>query len=663
LIKQAQLYYELEDYQKVIESLIEIDEVQKYDKAVRMLAVAFTRRGQSAAAVPLLQSYLQDLPEDGEMIRTLAEAQFLSGNYEEAAETYKYYLGSVDVDNAERQEIMLTLLHCQSAIKYSYLDQYGYAENLGAVVNSSGDDILPLTSQNHPDRYYFSSNRPGAVGGLRNAEGLKDQKLGKYYHDMYRLDINNGGYASVAPIAPLLNSSAHDFVSAFNASGEVLLFVKDQGSRGAQLLSDTFTMDRSIDYYPLPIELPVVPSAGDRDIQLVHDTILLFSSMREGGYGGYDLWVTALSDSTWSEPINLGPSINSAFDEVGGFMTVDGLQLFYASDRPSSSGGLDIFKQRFSLESRTWSPAENLLAPINSSGDDIGFALSPDGSKAMISSNRGGGYGGYDLYFIYLKESIERFDRDLLVLDQRLASEPSAVDSISADPVVIADAQDTPLPTKEIVMPLQTYDGTVGLSDPKVKKTIATIADAILVYPGTQVLIRSKVPKLGDYSREIFFALKQGEEIVKGLLAKGVPATSIFIEGLPSSDAQYSFSPSLWSQSEVLEPLHLDPAQAEVEGLTFKVLYRSVTQMLQSNILAEFECTISKDPSQEAYRIHAGPTRSYQDARRVKNRLLRAEPVAEATILPFMQGMPLSYDRIVELAPQMPELQYYLDDK
>lgn len=662
LIKQAQRFYDNEDYQRVIESLIEIKDVQKHDKAVRMLAVAYTEQGQSAAAVPLLRSYLLDVPDDVEMIRTLADAEFLSGSTEVAAETYKHYLGVADVGEVERQEIMLKLLHCQSSIKYQNREQYGYAENLGAVVNSTGDDILPLTSQNHVGRYYFSSNRPGAVGGLRDEDGLKDQQYGRYYHDMYRLDINNGGYASVSPIAPLLNSSSHDLVSGFDESGGVLVFVKDQGNRGAQVLTDTFRLDRSLDYYPQPIDLPIVPSAGDRNIQIVHDTIILFSSRRQGGYGGYDLWITSFNDSTWTEPINLGPDINTPFNEVGSFMTVDGLQLYYSSDRPTSSGGYDIFTQAFSLETRSWSTAQNLVIPVNSPGNDVGFALSADGSRAMISSDRDGGYGGYDLYFIYLKENIEVQDRDLLRLDHLLGSHRAPTDTLSVS-LVQTDVVERPLPTKEIVMSLQQYAGTVGLSDPKVKKALATVADALLVYPGTRVLLRSRVPSMNDYSREIFFALKQAEEIAKELYTKDVLPNSVYIEGLPSNGQVYTFAPAMWSQSDALKPLHLDPAHVSVEGITFKVLYREVTQMLQSDVLAQFGCTMAKDPNTGVYRIYTSPVKSYADAKNLRTRLLRVEPDAIATIVPFMQGIPIPVDLIQQLAPEQSELQAFINGK
>src|SRR5690606_7237648 len=80
---------------------------------------------------------------------------------------------------------------------------------------------------------------------------------------------------------------------------------------------------------------------------------LIFSSNRSGGEGGQDLWISTLEeDGTFGPPINLGPNINTRFNEESPFLHLDGRSLYFRSDRPEGMGAFDIFyarRQNFSL--------------------------------------------------------------------------------------------------------------------------------------------------------------------------------------------------------------------------------------------------------------------------------------------------------------------------
>ena len=69
---------------------------------------------------------------------------------------------------------------------------------------------------------------------------------------------------------------------------------------------------------------------------------LYFTSNRKGGFGGKDIWYTRLQDGMWSEPINLGPNINTPGNELFPSVTEDG-RLYFSSDNHEGFGGLDIF--------------------------------------------------------------------------------------------------------------------------------------------------------------------------------------------------------------------------------------------------------------------------------------------------------------------------------
>lgn len=123
------------------------------------------------------------------------------------------------------------------------------------------------------------------------------------------------------------------------------------------------------------------------------DTIYFVSDM-QGGSGGTDIYTCIWTDGKWSQPVNLGESVNSFGNEM--FPAINGNQLYFASNGLPGFGGLDIFKS--TLTNGKWSKAVNLGQPINSSFDDFALILDSRGKKGFFSSNRPGGLGSDDIY-------------------------------------------------------------------------------------------------------------------------------------------------------------------------------------------------------------------------------------------------------------------------
>lgn len=114
-----------------------------------------------------------------------------------------------------------------------------------------------------------------------------------------------------------------------------------------------------------------------------NDKALYFVSDKPDGYGGADLYVSRLnSKNEWSEPINLGPTINTDQNEL--FPFVSGNTLYFASNGHFGLGGLDIFEQKLSSASKP----KNLGYPVNTSHDDFGYIVDTTDLKGYFSSNR-----------------------------------------------------------------------------------------------------------------------------------------------------------------------------------------------------------------------------------------------------------------------------------
>jgi outer membrane protein OmpA-like peptidoglycan-associated protein len=128
--------------------------------------------------------------------------------------------------------------------------------------------------------------------------------------------------------------------------------------------------------------------------------ILYFASNRPGGQGGIDIWMTKKGiDGEWGVPINLGPAINTQYNEKSPFIHSDSQTLYFSSDGHPGVGQYDIFYSRADANGK-WKEPVNIGIPINTAGDDVGFFVSTDGTTGFFNSNASipGQIGGYDVY-------------------------------------------------------------------------------------------------------------------------------------------------------------------------------------------------------------------------------------------------------------------------
>jgi hypothetical protein len=154
---------------------------------------------------------------------------------------------------------------------------------------------------------------------------------------------------------------------------------------------------------------PISTDAGNEHCpMLLQDgRTLCFASMREGGYGGSDIWCSLLDENgNWQEPVNQGPNINTEGEEFH-FMEAEDGQVYFTSNRPGGFGGMDIWTSRHEGDETgpdAWSPAENLGPLVNTASADMCPAF-PEGDETMawFSSRTDNSWGGSDIFWTYRK--------------------------------------------------------------------------------------------------------------------------------------------------------------------------------------------------------------------------------------------------------------------
>jgi len=124
---------------------------------------------------------------------------------------------------------------------------------------------------------------------------------------------------------------------------------------------------------------------------------LYFQSQRPGGYSVQDLYVTrrATRTSPWEAAVNLGPKVNGSSDDINMVPSVsaDGLVLYYLSTRPGGYGGADFYVCTRASRNDPWGDPVNVGPAVNSPGGESAASFSPDGLLMFFGSDRPGGFG------------------------------------------------------------------------------------------------------------------------------------------------------------------------------------------------------------------------------------------------------------------------------
>ena len=209
-----------------------------------------------------------------------------------------------------------------------------------------------------------------------------------------------------------VNSTGIEYFGCISADGLEVYIDKPVSGGIASQSWDIYVSTRETVNDPWSVPVSVGPTVQRGHIggyeSLSNDGLeLYFSSTRPGGHGLQDIWVTTRDSKSddWDDPVNLGPPINNASNDLTPWIAQDGLELYFSSDRPGGYGAADIWVARRATTNDEWGEPENLGPPVNTTGGDYNPCLSPDGLVLFFSDYdnpdygfRPGGYGRSDIW-------------------------------------------------------------------------------------------------------------------------------------------------------------------------------------------------------------------------------------------------------------------------
>lgn len=333
---------------------------------------------------------------------TLPEAFFYLGSiyqleerFDEALQTFNHFLNFVKSNKNGRElrsEVLLRIHMCLAAgdlLKKNISVEFKNFKE----VNSAYDDCAANWDKSTKS-VFFSSKRKGNIGGFMDEDG-------SFFDDIYTLIPNSTNPESPwskAKKAPSkLNSEFSDRILSFSSDGNTMLIARDGDIYTSMFIKKNWTT-------PIKLNSQINSKLDENSACFSKDgTVLYFSSNRKGGFGGMDLYKSekTLSDE-WGPAINLGKTINTAYDEDYPFYHENSKTLYFSSKREECIGGFDVFKSKLSLNE--WDTPENMGAPLNTTADDIFFSLDDSGSHGFYSSARKGGNGNLDVYELFFPE-------------------------------------------------------------------------------------------------------------------------------------------------------------------------------------------------------------------------------------------------------------------
>ncbi|MCH2215303.1 MAG: OmpA family protein [Flavobacteriales bacterium] len=359
------------------------------------IGVCYLFSTQKRKSLPyLLKSYKLDSEVDPYNIHyLLGWAYHLNSEWDRAIEEYEKQLLMLTRSEGEQiefQNVQKRLKEVKHGKEFELTPVRVWVDNLGSAINSAAPEYAPLISTDET-LLILTARREANVGGL------KDDSDNFPFEDVYYSRNSGGEWSPLRNMGEDVNTSGHDAGSGLSPDGKTLFVFRGDVKGGGDIYESKFKENE----WSKPKQLYKTINTEEHEsaAALSFDAqSLFFVSEREGGFGGKDIYVSDWDSEKerWGEARNLGPVVNSPYDEDGVYMHPDGKTLYFSSEGHNSIGGNDIFFSEY--ETDRWKTPINLGIPINTPDDDVFFSVAADGRTAYYSSDREEGYGEKDIY-------------------------------------------------------------------------------------------------------------------------------------------------------------------------------------------------------------------------------------------------------------------------
>jgi hypothetical protein len=388
----AESWILFEDYKEALplyQQLLKVDPTNSSYK-YRIGQCYINTPGEKEKAVSYLEDAVLDISPDyreGRFSEThapydalyyLANAYRINNQIDKALSTYKRFRENMDTEVYDSSIVNLQIQSCLNAKDLMSNPLYIKESKLSNVINESNSEFNPVVSDNE-DMLVFSRSQA-------------------FYDAIMYSRRENGNWTGPVNLNEMLKVDEGLFPTSMSSDGKTLYLYSSADYDGiiysSHLVNGTWSPITRLNDH-------INTKYWESHATLSHDNKkLYFTSNRKGGYGGLDIYVSK-RDSTgdWGPAENLGPVINTPYNEESPFLSQDDKTLFFASRGHFNMGGYDIFYSTILPDGKMSVPL-NAGYPLNTTDDDVFFKPLKDGYEGYFAKESPGGYGRQDIYKI-----------------------------------------------------------------------------------------------------------------------------------------------------------------------------------------------------------------------------------------------------------------------
>ncbi len=386
---KAKEYGSRTQWEEGIEALQNAIKIQPdYLQAKELLAEYFYALRKYDDAISTLESVVNDKSISARSVFLLSELYLKINNGDKAKHYAEKYLSLPDKLPNAAAKAEQTVRNANFAIEAKKHPVPFNPINLGENVNTAANEYFPYLL---PDGKMFAFTR-----------------MSNRQEDILYAWRTDTVFSKATSLSSQINTFDNEGACTIDATGTLLFFTACNRMDGYGSC-DIYYAKKINGEWSTPHGIGKPVNTGNWEAQpsfSADGRALYFASNRPGGFGGKDIWVSYLDDKMqWSEPKNLGPNVNTKFDDQCPFIHADNQTLYFTSNGWPGMGNGDIFISR--KIDTSWTIPENIGYPINTENDDNGLTVSYDGKMAFLSSNRAGGFGGLDIYRFELPEKVQ----------------------------------------------------------------------------------------------------------------------------------------------------------------------------------------------------------------------------------------------------------------
>lgn len=373
-------------------------------EAYLLLGDASRDQGQKEEAIHFYQEAIQLNTDLYPRTHYFVAKLLLSiGEYVEAEAYFKSYLEFKEIDDYSKNDSKRNILNCQFA-QDALLNPVDFEPiNLGKNINSYYAEYFPTMSVDGKTILYTR---------LLGEEGRHQQE------DFY-ISIKNANdkWVPSQNLGRPINTQMNEGAATISADGKTIIFTACEQfgnygpNRNGYGSCDLFFTRKMGEKWSQPVNLgpPINTSRWESQPSLSSDGEKLYfvRGKTTKGKRESDIMVSTLdSEGYWSDPVALPKTINTDEAEGSVFIHPDNRTIYFSSNGHIGMGGSDLYMSQKDINGN-WGEAINLGYPINTFNDENSLLVGPDGEIGFFASDRKGGFGGLDIYGFKMPEAIQ----------------------------------------------------------------------------------------------------------------------------------------------------------------------------------------------------------------------------------------------------------------